>query len=80
MGVSIDGVDPFYFLDLPFDRQLALMAYYNVKQKEPKKSKHRSKALAAKALSIQQQDMRKTFEEQGATPEQIENFMGDMTW
>ena len=79
MGVKIEGVDPFYFVDLPYDRQLALLAYYEVSSTAPKASKHTG-AKAVAAENAQHAQMRADLEANGSDAAQIDKFMKALLW
>lgn len=60
--------DPFYLMDLPRDRRVAVLGFLNAKMN--KDTRHKRAEKQAK-----QADMRRAFLEQGATDAQIAAFM-----
>lgn len=75
IGIHLAG-DAFYIIDLPPDRRLALLGFLKAKVRKSPYAKKQEQAVR----QAQTQDMVAAFTAQGATTEQIRNFMRGLEW
>ena len=74
IGIHI-AQDAFYLIDLPPDRRAAVLGFIRAKMRKSGKG-----ANQKAARQVHTNDMIQAFREQGATEQQISNFMRGIQW